>query len=343
MSVMASPQASLRFTAIVDHVQYSPSGERIAVSAGNRLWLLAFGQESALKDRTLGDPTSTFKSDITNLVFSPDSNVLGILTQGKEAAICSASNCKPKATAASSVQSIAFSPDSQQFITSASDDSIQAWDAASAKILEDLVGKYPPAFSLATSSHYLALGSEDKINIVGADGDGGIPPIEAPGKDALLVFNADGSLLASRNPSGRIDIWKFQSGQFAPLSSFIREQTVALAFNPEGTRLAVGTAKNVFLMDVASGTEVARIPHTDIVNGVSYAPDGKYLATVSSKVLQFWDTAKLRQIEIKSDSKDLISAACSRLFENLSRAQWETFFGTEEYVPLCENLPEPQG
>jgi WD40 repeat protein len=125
------------------------------------------------------------------------------------------------------------------------------------------------------------------------------------------------------------------------VSSFIKEQAASLAFNPEGTRLAVGTAKNVFLMDVASGKEVARIPHTDVVNGVSYSQDGKYLATASSKVLQFWETAQLRQIEIKGESKDLISAACSRLFENLSRVQWETFFGNEDYTPLCENLPEP--
>jgi WD40 repeat protein len=342
MSVMAAPQVSLGFTGIVDHVQYSPSGERIAVSAGNRLWMLTSDQESGLKERQPGDPTFTFKSDITNLIFSPDSNVLGILTEGKQAAICSVANCKPKTPEAPNVQSIAFSPDSQRLITGAPDGNIQVWDVSNAKIIENPAEKYPQAFSLATSSRYLALGSEDKINFVGVDGDGGIPPIETPGKDALLVFNEDGSLLASANPVGRINIWKFQNGQFTPVSSLIKEQAVSLAFNPEGTRLAVGTAKNVFLIDIISGKEVARIPHTDIVNGVSYSPDGKYLATVSSKVLQLWDIAKLRRIEIKSESKDLISAACSRLFENLSRAQWETFFGNEEYKPLCENLPEPQ-
>jgi WD40 repeat protein len=174
------------------------------------------------------------------------------------------------------------------------------------------------------------------------DGDGGLAPIEAAAKNALLVFSNDGSLLAAANPAGRIDIWKFQNDQFMPLSNFIKEQAVSLAFNPEGSRLAVGTAENVFLVDVTSGKEVARIPHTDIVNGVSYSQDGKYLATASSKVLQLWETANLRQIDIKGESKDLISAACSRLFENLSQVQWETFFGTEPYQPLCESLPNPQ-
>ena len=342
ISVMAAPQVTLRFTGIVNQVQYSPAGDRIAVSAGNRLWLLLPDQEAGLKVSKLGDPTFTFKSDITKLVFSPDSKSLGILTEGKQATLCVVASCKPKAIGASSVQSIAFSPDSQRFITSAPDGSIQAWDVGNAKLIENLTENYPQGFSLATSAQYLAIGSEDTINFVGLDGDGGIPPVEAAAKNSLLAFSNDGSLLAAANPAGRIDIWKLQNDQFTPLSNFIKEQAVSLAFNPEGTRLAIGTAKNVFLMDVMSGKEVARIPHTDIVNGVSYSQDGKYLATASSKVLQLWGTTSLRQIEIKGESKDLISAACSRLFENLSQVQWETFFGTEAYQPLCENLPNPQ-
>ncbi len=336
ISMMAAPQVTLRFTGIVNQVQYSPSGDRIAVSAGNRLWLLLPDEEAGLKSSNLGDPTFTFKSDIANIVFSPDSKSLGILTEGKQATICIVASCKPKAIGASSVQSIAFSPDGQQFITSAPDGSLPAWDVGSTKIIENANETYPQGFSLATSAQYLAIGSEDKINFVGLDGDGGMPPIEAPAMNALLVFSRDGSLLAAANPAGRIDIRKLQNGQFMPLSNFIKEQAASLAFNPEGT------AKNVFLMDVTSGKEVARIPHIDIVNDVSYSEDGKYLATASSKVLQLWETASLRQIEIKGESKDLISAACSRLFENLSQVQWETFFGTETYQPLCENLPTPQ-
>jgi WD40 repeat protein len=192
---------------------------------------------------------------------------------------------------------------------------------------------------LATSLQHLALGSEDRIHLVGGNGNGAILPIETSAKDAILAFNGDGSLLASATPEGRINVWKYQGGQFTSVTDFATEQAVSLSFNTTGTRLAVGTANNVFIMDVTSGTEVARIPHTDMVSGVSYSPDGKYLATVSSKVLQFWETAKIRQIEIKSAREELIAAACARLFENLSEAEWESFFPGEAYQSLCANLP----
>jgi WD40 repeat protein len=100
----------------------------------------------------------------------------------------------------------------------------------------------------------------------------------------------------------------------------------------------MGTANNVYLMDVTSGKEVARIPHLSTVNGVSFSSDGNYLATASSHALQFWEMSKIRQI--KSD--DLIPAACSYLYENLSSPQWEQFFAGEDYEFLCEDLPTPE-
>lgn len=342
MSVIVSAQISLRFTGIVEHVQYSQDGARLAVSADNQFWLLTPSEETALRERTIGNPTFTFKSNIKKLLFSPDSKVLGLLTDAGEAAICNVSSCRPRTLQVSRVQSIAFSPDGQQLITSAPNGSLQAWSVSNAQFIENSEEQYPSGFSLATSSQFLALGSAEQIDIVGENGVEKTSILEVPGKDSLLVFNGNGSLLASANPAGKVDIWKLENDKFVPVSSFIKEQAASLAFNPNGTRLAVGTARNVYVMDVASGKEVARIPHTDIVNGVSYSPDGKYLATASSKVLQIWETEKIQRTEIKSTSEDLIAAACSRLFENLSQTQWTAFFGDEEYLPLCEALPTPK-
>jgi WD40 repeat protein len=122
------------------------------------------------------------------------------------------------------------------------------------------------------------------------------------------------------------------------MSSFTKEQAVSLSLNPEGTSLAIGTAKNVYLVDIATGKEIARIPHIDIVNGVSFSVDGSTLATASSKSLQFWDMASIRQI--KSDN--LVPTACSRLVRNFDAAQWRTLFGDQSYRTLCEDLPRPE-
>jgi WD40 repeat protein len=111
-----------------------------------------------------------------------------------------------------------------------------------------------------------------------------------------------------------------------------------LSFNPFGTLLAVGTSDNVYLLDPTTGREIARIPHIDIVKGVSFSADGKILATGSSKVLQFWEIAKIQRIR----KDDLVPTACSRLIRNFDTAQWNALFGQEKYRTLCENLPVPQ-
>jgi len=235
------------------------------------------------------------------------------------------------------VQDIAFSPDSQLLITSDVDGNIQAWDIASGQWSEDPLQADGPVSSLATSSKFLAMASTDQIHITGADGNGGIPSIGGSAEDGLLIFSHDGSLLASTDTTGRIAIWQYQDGKFTAVASFHRERAVSLAFHPDGTLFAVGTANQVYLMDI-EGKELARIPHRDTVNSVSFSAEGKYLATASSTLLQIWELGKIELIK----SEELIPAACSRLFENFDPAQWSTFFGNEKYKTLCESLPVPE-
>jgi WD40 repeat protein len=167
------------------------------------------------------------------------------------------------------------------------------------------------------------------------NGDGVAEEIESLGDNALVLLSGDGSILVSGDSSGRVTIWQDQNGKFTAVSSFIKEQAFSITLNPEGTLLAIGTAKNVYLVEIATGKEIARIPHIDIVNGVSFSVDGSTLATASSKSLQFWELASIRQI----NTDHLVPTACSRLVRNFDTAQWRTFFGAQEYRTLCENLP----
>jgi WD40 repeat protein len=340
ISVMAAPEKSMQFNGIVDNVQYSPSGTRLAVSDENRVWLLNPEPLSALTARAQGSPILTFKSNVKNLVFSPDSKFLGISTEGNEVAFYNIENRGLKTVKASStVRSIAFSPDNQQFITSDADGNVQAWNILNAELISNSDEKYTHGSSVATSSEFLAIGSRDKITIMDAKGDGASPEIESLGENTLVALSADGSWLASSDSSGKISIWKNQNGSFTSPVSSTKEQAVSLSFNPFGTLLAVGTSDNVYLLDPTTGREIARIPHIDIVNGVSFSADGKTLATGSSKVLQFWDVSKIQRIR----KDDLVPTACSRLVRNFDTAQWNALFGSEKYRTLCENLPVPQG
>jgi WD40 repeat protein len=296
-------------------------------------------QLADLTVRPQGAPVLQFKSIVRDVIFSPDSSLLGILTDGNEVGVYNIENRALKMlTVGSTIRSIAFSPDSQQFITSDSAGKVQAWDALKAEAIDNSENQLSEVSSLASSGDHLAVGAKDNITLLGVNGDGIAEEIESLGDNALILLGADGSTLVSGDSSGRVTIWKDQNGKFTSLSSFIKEPAVSLSLNPGGNLLAVGTAKNVYLMDVETGEEIARIPHIDIVNGVSFSIDGNTLATASSKSLQFWNMAIIPQI--KTD--DLVPTACSRLVRNLDAAQWKTLFGEQEYRTLCENLPAPE-
>jgi WD40 repeat protein len=337
MSGLAARLDSISFDGIMDNAQYSPSGELLALSEGNRIWLLGADPDSGLVSRPQSTSSISLDSNAKDLIFSPDAKFLGISTDGKDVAVYDIENRKLKQVeVTTATRSIAFSMDSQQLITNDPDGNIQVWNVLDAKLMENTDQEYPPALSFATSSELLALGSKDKIQIMGLDGNGGSSEIEAPGENSLLAFNQAGTVLASTDSSGRIQIWNYQGGEFVAVPPLIKQQAASLALNAKGTLLAVGTAQNVFLIDTTNGKEIARIPHRDIVSGVSFSSDGKYLTTASYKVLQVWEIAKIEQIK----RADLIPTACARLAGQFNEAQLDALF--DDSATLCDSLLKPE-
>jgi WD40 repeat protein len=193
--------------------------------------------------------------------------------------------------------------------------------------------------SIAAGAKAIAVGANDKIIILDANAEQKTMEWDAPGKNQFVAFNSDGSLLASANSSGQIEIWKPANGKYELQKIVTREQPYSIAFDPQSNLLAVGTTANVYLIDSVSGEEVSRIPHAGIVNSVSFSPDGKTLATASLKAIQLWDVSKLQVAK----TNDLVQAACSRLINNFSKSEWQVLFGNDlPYVKLCENLPVPE-
>ena len=333
---MTAPANYVQFNGITGSVQFSPSGDWVIVSEEKRVWLLNSEQLSNLTARPEGLPILTLKSNVQDISFSPDSKLLGILTEGNEVATYKIENRSFKTIKVSSpIQAIAFSPDSLQFITSDADGKVQAWNVNNAEFINDLVQEKSSALSIAASPQFLAVGLTDKIAILDWNTEQPLPEIESFGNNLLVAFSADGSLLASGKSSGQIDIWNYQSAKFTLSAPLSKEQAVSMSFNPNGSLLAIGTAGNVYLIDTATGEEVARIPHVDIVNGVSFTADGSTLATASSRAIQFWDITKIQKIE----KGDLVTNACLHLTENFSEAKWKDLFREEPYRILCENLP----
>jgi WD40 repeat protein len=150
----------------------------------------------------------------------------------------------------------------------------------------------------------------------------------------LLTYSPDGTLLASSDSNGQIQVWHQENGKFASPQSLTKAGVTSLAFAPNNNLLAIGVVDSLLLVDPVTLEEYARIPITGTVNSISFSPDGTTFMTSSLRVLQFWDLAKVQPI--KKDG--IIETACQHLIENLAQDQWDLFFKGEDYKPLCNNL-----
>jgi WD40 repeat protein len=71
-----------------------------------------------------------------------------------------------------------------------------------------------------------------------------------------------------------------------------------LAFNPDGTRLAIACADNsIRLWDVATRQEVAELRgHTQYVHAVAWSPDGTRLVSGSGDfTVRIWDSLSVQE------------------------------------------------
>jgi len=338
ISVMPVPESYLQFDGLARALQYSPSGDWLAASDENQVWLLKPDQLSTLTGRPEGEPNFTLTGNVDKMVFSSDSKWLGISTDAGNVMLYSfdgkyARTIKSTGTVE---YELAFLPEGGQLITGSSTGLVETWDLANGTKLETLYDEGSDITSIATSPNHIAFGMTGKVVILNSSLSL-VTDLDSPGDHQNLAFSADGSSLASSNSAGLIEIWKYKNGNFAPSQSIRKDTVYSLAFNPQGTQLAVGTTSYTYLINPNTVTETARIPQSGTVYGVSYSVDGDTLVTSSLKAIQFWDLKKIETIE----SDQLVEAACSRLTTNFSKAQWSNFFGDEKFKVLCEDLPVP--
>jgi len=75
------------------------------------------------------------------------------------------------------------------------------------------------------------------------------------------------------------------------------------------------------------------MPHPDTVKGITFSPDGKYLATASAD----------QTVRVQSwQPEGLVEEACARLTRNLTSMEWQQYLGDEPYRKTCPNLPGPE-
>ncbi|MDA1315237.1 MAG: hypothetical protein O2968_18040 [Acidobacteria bacterium] len=159
---------------------------------------------------------------------------------------------------------------------------------------------------------------------------------------AWIDAGAKGEAVTSATPS---------LPNIAPRGSVSATPISALAFSPDGARLAVGDYRRVRLFD-AEGELIAKVfeDHADLVRSLAFSPDGKLLAAAGGAPAQFgevkvWDveSGQLRytikghndciySVDFSPDGKQIVSASYDRMIELWSAGTGEHIRTLKDHV-----------
>ena len=263
------------------------------------------------------------KGGINEIQFSPDGTLLAVgstigvwlydMETGEEKSLFGSGMC----------EALSFSPDSR-FLTSSSERTlIQLWEIATEREV--------PLIDLYGSASVLRFSSDGKTLIgLSSSGHAAITRLNienGKGKTKLLktglfgigLFSSEdfqgayamtSDKIAIGKEDGRIQLWDVTTRKklstlrghvdlpLQPLDKpvqriFKKNRVLAVAFSPDGTRLASGsTDTTVRLWDTTGDTDSMTLQkHTGPTNVLAFSPDGKMLASGSTdKTVQLWDT-----------------------------------------------------
>ena len=253
----------------------------------NRMLLVSSSGDSTIKcwDTSTGQLLSTMHSHcgaVMALAASPDGSRLASASAD---CTCKLRCCDGAATTelwtcsghTACVQSIAFSADSTRLASAAvsPDDTIRLWDALTGQSIATLHGHSNTGFSSLVFS-------PDSVLMASASGGDGV----------ILLWDREGDLLATLNRH--------------------TDKVYALAFSPDGSRLASGSrVQSIRIWETASQALCSQQldGHSSWISSLVWSPDGMRLVSASGDcTLKMWDITTGREVSTFRGHSDWIRA-----------------------------------
>ncbi len=332
------------FPEFVHEARFTPSGISLIVNADDyHVWKIPAEEVGKIQDGTKGEIILRAQSLTYNTAISPDSNWVAVVEndsvnpqfdRGTLVSLDGQTNIPLEH--GGEVTSAGFSNDSKLVITAGKNGLISFWQTGTGRKQSDDLNNTEPIFSMAVSpvDRFAAAGLHDKTRIWDFGTGESVKDLPQIGDIVSATFSNDGKWLATGSKEGTVILWKVDGATFTQAGDVLRlsGEPKMLAFDPNNQWLAgAGSTGFAYLWDVEALQERTRIRHGDSVTSVSFSTDGKRLITVSRKVVQIWNISAFPFVS----RDELVPFACQHLITNFTADGWKTYFGDEEYRPIC--------
>jgi WD40 repeat protein len=211
------------------------------------------------------------------------------------------------------VRRVAFSPDSKTLLTCGAAMRVRLWDVGSGKERDAFgEGHRTAVWSVlfAPDGKTLLTGSE---TIRVWDVATGREQRRLAGSGAGMTLTREGRTLATLGPRHSITIWDLATGQERHRLTGHKDSVTALAFAPDGHRLASSSHdRTVRWWNPATGKELFQRTAEYHLEGLAWSPDGRMvLAGDRTRTISLWDAAGKPLARFTVNGRDLSSMRLS--------------------------------